>query len=221
MDFLLFSPFSRPLKFPNISGNNIVPFWNFSEHFGTNFTPPEQFSLFFFLVKNDLKIQSKSMCFTGKLFLLRYWPKTAQARIFHSKITRRTITIRFPAHSLEPTQCFKKLQRGHRWRRKVSKCRTSREVTWGLPKLWNMKFEISAEIWRKRPRLGYFTLKSFLRVVRSQFVLVPVFFFKKIKSVPIFRKWKMCCWMFKVVASEILNHPLLALRNGRWSCNHV
>ena len=35
-------------------------------------------------------------------------------------------------------------------------------------------FEISAEIWRKRPRLGFFTLKSFLRVVRSQFVFLHI-----------------------------------------------
>ena len=111
-----------------------------------------------------------------KLFLLRHWPKTAQARVFYSKIisTRRKITIRFPTHSMEPGQCFQKLQRGHRWRRKFSKGRTSREVTWGLLKLWSMNFEISVEIWRKRPRLGFFTLKSFLRVVWSQFVFLHI-----------------------------------------------
>ena len=36
--------------------------------------------------------------------------KTAQARIFHSKIIsmRRTITIRFSTHSMEPGQCVGK-----------------------------------------------------------------------------------------------------------------
>ena len=96
-----------------------------------------------FFGENALKIQSKSMCF--KLFLLRYWPKTAQVHVFYSKIisTHRTITIRFPTHSMESGQCFQKLQRGHRWRRKFSKGITSREVTWGLPMLWSMNFEIS------------------------------------------------------------------------------
>ena len=56
--------------------------------------------------------------------------KTAQARVFHSKIisTRRTITIRFPTHSMEPVQCYQKLQRGRRLSRKFSNGRTGREV---------------------------------------------------------------------------------------------
>ena len=71
--------------------------------------------------------------------------KTAQARVFHFKIisTRRTIPICFPRDSLEPGQCFKKLQRGHRRRRKFSKGRTSREVGWAFSMLWSMNFEIS------------------------------------------------------------------------------
>ena len=129
--FLHFSSFSRSLKFPNVSRNGLVPSWNFSEHFGINFTPPEQFSPFFWW-KMLWKYNQKACVF--KLFLLRHWSKTAQARVFHSKIisTRRTITIRFPTHSMEPGKCFKKLQRGHRWRRRFSKGKTSREVTWGL-----------------------------------------------------------------------------------------
>ena len=102
--------------------------------------------------------------------------KTAQARVFHSKITstRRMITIRFPTHSMEPRQCFQKLQSDHRWRRKFSKGRTSREVGQAWPMFWGINFEISVEIWRKRPRLRFFTLKSFLRVVRSQFVFLDI-----------------------------------------------
>ena len=40
----------------------------------------------------------------------------SMAQVFLSKIisTRRTITIRFHTHSLEPGQCFQKLQSGHR-----------------------------------------------------------------------------------------------------------
>ena len=109
-----------------------------------------------------------------KLLLLRHWSKTALARVFLSKIisTRRTITIRFPTHSMEPGECFQKLKRGHRWRRKIFKGKKIREVgqTWLI--LWDMSFEISAAIWRKRPRFGFFSLKSFLRVVRSQFVFL-------------------------------------------------
>ena len=64
-DFLKFSNFLRPLKFPNVSGNGLVPFLNFSEYFGTNFTPPKQFSPFLFLVKNALKIKSKKHVGSG------------------------------------------------------------------------------------------------------------------------------------------------------------
>ena len=70
---------------------------------------------------------------TGRhlFYMSGYSTQTAQAQVFHFKIisTRRTIPIHFPRHSLEPRQCFKKLQRGHRWRKKLSKGRTSRKVT--------------------------------------------------------------------------------------------